>query len=259
MTTETAQDLREGGSWSLAQHAKNDVIYALARAALWGARGAGRDALVALRARARRVRPRGRVAAAESRAAQRAHRVPRRGRGATSRASSRAAFTNLGENLGHAVAALDAPPPLLPFDEASRAVLREALAEGRGVVLPSAHLGPWERLAATLVGAGFPLTAIVRESYDPRFDRIVDSAPRARRRRDHRARRSRCRDAHRPHAPLGWRPRHSDGPSHARRIRHRPPARGKRADPRRPRAHRASHGRARRGLDRRTQRRRFSR
>ncbi len=64
---------------------------------------------------------------------------------------------------------------MLPFDEASRAVLRDALAEGRGVVLPSAHLGPWERLASTLVAAGFPLTAIVRESYDPRFDRVVDA------------------------------------------------------------------------------------
>ena len=34
----------------------------------------------------------------------------------------------------------------------ARAVIDEALREGRGVIFASAHLGPWERVAASLVG-----------------------------------------------------------------------------------------------------------
>src|SRR5262249_38848258 len=88
------------------------------------------------------------------------------------RAIARASFSNLGESLARGMSDDD----LLPMDDASRAILRDALHQGRGVVLPSAHLGPWERLAATLAGNGFPLTAVVRESYDPRFDRITTTA-----------------------------------------------------------------------------------
>jgi Kdo2-lipid IVA lauroyltransferase/acyltransferase len=175
MNVASSRDLREGGSWSLAQHAKNDVIWAIATAALFAARRATRGELVRF----------GRALGALVHAAFWPLRATARKnvRVAFPNASpdeiariARAAFANLGENLGHAVASLDEPPPVLPFDEASRAVLRAALAEGRGVVLPSAHLGPWERLASTLVATGFPLTAIVRESYDPRFDRVVDAA-----------------------------------------------------------------------------------
>ena len=56
----------------------------------------------------------------------------------------------------------------------ARALIDEALREGRGVVFASAHLGPWERVAASLVAAGFPLTTIARESYDPRFTRLYE-------------------------------------------------------------------------------------
>ena len=84
----------------------------------------------------------------------------------------RASFVNLGGHLGEVVASLHHAGALLPLDDASRDVLRDALAEGHGVVLPSAHLGPWDRLAATLA-ASFPFSAIVRESYDPRFDDVT--------------------------------------------------------------------------------------
>jgi len=40
------------------------------------------------------------------------------------------------------------------------------------VVFASAHLGPWERVAASLVAAGYPLVALARESYDPRFSEL---------------------------------------------------------------------------------------
>ena len=167
-------DLREGRAWSPAQRAKNELIFAVASAALFVARRISRQSL------ARGGRLLGRVVHAlafglRGRArANLALAFPER-TSAERHALARAAFENLGADLADAVASLDAPLPLLAMDETSRAILRRALDEGRGVVLPSAHLGPWERLAATLVANGFPLTAIVRESYDPRFDRITGS------------------------------------------------------------------------------------
>jgi KDO2-lipid IV(A) lauroyltransferase len=89
----------------------------------------------------------------------------------------RASFVSLGEALGETVALLRSgdrrPPPLAIADEA-RDVLAAAVEAGRGVVFASAHLGPWERVAASLVGAGIPLTTIARESYDPRFSRLYE-------------------------------------------------------------------------------------
>jgi len=63
---------------------------------------------------------------------------------------------------------------VLPFPDAERTVLAEALREGRGVLFVSAHLGPWERVAQTLVASGFPLTTVARESYDPRLTALYD-------------------------------------------------------------------------------------
>ena len=62
----------------------------------------------------------------------------------------------------------------LPFARGALDTLRDALAEGRGMVFSSAHLGPWERVAASLVAAGLPLTAVAREAYDPRLTSIYD-------------------------------------------------------------------------------------
>jgi Kdo2-lipid IVA lauroyltransferase/acyltransferase len=58
----------------------------------------------------------------------------------------------------------------LGLDEASRQTLRRAIEAGRGVVYATAHLGPWERMAALLVEEGFEVATVARESYDPRFD-----------------------------------------------------------------------------------------
>jgi KDO2-lipid IV(A) lauroyltransferase len=172
MTTRvTARDLREGGAWSPLQTLKNDAIWLVASAALFvvqrlsratlirGGRALG--ALVHALASNLRNRARDNVALA----------MPKKTRSEV-HAIARTSFSNLGENLARAWSDRE----LLPMSEASRAVLREALEEGRGVVLPSAHFGPWERLAATLAGNGFPLTAVVRESYDPRFDRVTTAS-----------------------------------------------------------------------------------
>jgi len=167
----TTRDLREGGAWSPLQTLKNDLIWGVASFALFVIARMSKATLVRVgralgaivHALAFRLRDRARRNVALA--------LPERTPSQV-RAIARASFANLGENLARAVSDRD----LLPMDERSRAILRDALEEGRGVVLPSAHLGPWERLAATLAGNGFPLTAVVRESYDPRFDRVTTAA-----------------------------------------------------------------------------------
>jgi KDO2-lipid IV(A) lauroyltransferase len=85
-------------------------------------------------------------------------------------------FVQLGEHLGETIALLRGPEamPPLPLSHEAHALLADARAEGRGVLFASAHLGPWERVAASLVAAGVPLVALARESYDPRFSRLYE-------------------------------------------------------------------------------------
>jgi Kdo2-lipid IVA lauroyltransferase/acyltransferase len=92
------------------------------------------------------------------------------------RALERETFHTLGENLGDAVALLDPrelPSRTLGIDALSRRVLEDALGENRGVVYVTAHLGPWERMAALLAHLGFPISTVARESYDPRFHALI--------------------------------------------------------------------------------------
>jgi KDO2-lipid IV(A) lauroyltransferase len=88
----------------------------------------------------------------------------------------RRAYRELGAILGETVATLDPARPIhpLPFLPGSRECLAEAIEEGRGVLFASAHLGPWERVAASLMLAGVPLTVVAREPYDPRLRRVYD-------------------------------------------------------------------------------------
>jgi KDO2-lipid IV(A) lauroyltransferase len=84
---------------------------------------------------------------------------------------TRASFRRLGACLGDAlVAASGRVLPVLPFAAGGERVLRAAIAEGRGVLLVSAHLGPWEQVASSLVAHGVPLVAVTRGAYDPRLD-----------------------------------------------------------------------------------------
>lgn len=86
---------------------------------------------------------------------------------------ARRAFLELGTLLGDTIALWKGDDVRLDFVPGAREVLTAARAEGRGVVLVTAHLGPWERLAAALVAAGFPLTTPVRTSYDPRLEALL--------------------------------------------------------------------------------------
>jgi len=169
------RDLRERGRWTLAQRAKNDVLYVAIEAALG----------IATRVPPRLIHHAGRAIAACAHAlvpsAKRIARANvRRAFPELSerdvRALVRRNYRRLGERLAEAVASIDGSRGLepVPFGPGALETLQDALAEGRGMVFASAHLGPWERVAATLVGAGLPLTAIAREPYDPRLTPIYD-------------------------------------------------------------------------------------
>lgn len=159
-------------SWTPAQRLKNDVLYGLVVAALAVTRWLPAGALVAggraLGALVHRLAPGlRRLALANATrvlgSAEAAAVVPR-------------AYRELGALLGEALAMLDprhAPVPL-PFAPGAEACLAGAIAEGRGVVFASAHLGPWERVAATLVAAGFPVTVVARAPYDPRLAGVYE-------------------------------------------------------------------------------------
>jgi KDO2-lipid IV(A) lauroyltransferase len=93
------------------------------------------------------------------------------------------AFVRAGVVLADMLALLDPAERAdrtLELDPASRATFRSALAEGRGVVFVSAHLGSWERMAAVLAADGFPVHTVARASYDPRLTAIYERIRRPR-------------------------------------------------------------------------------
>jgi KDO2-lipid IV(A) lauroyltransferase len=170
-----ARDVREGGRWSLAQRAKNDVLWLLVAGAVatlgrlsprvLRAAGVGLGRLAHLViSPARRLAERN-VALAFPELDPQAR-----------RALVARSYRTLGGYLGDAVAMLDPRRPVraLPFAEGARATLDDAVAEGHGVLFASAHLGPWERVAATLVQCELPFTAVAREAYDPRLTRLYE-------------------------------------------------------------------------------------
>jgi len=58
----------------------------------------------------------------------------------------------------------------------SRAVIDDALAQGRGLVAVTGHIGNWELLAQVVAAAGYPCHTIAKPLYDPRLTRWVDGA-----------------------------------------------------------------------------------
>jgi KDO2-lipid IV(A) lauroyltransferase len=52
--------------------------------------------------------------------------------------------------------------------------MTEALSQGRGVVILTAHFGNWEWMAARLVQAGLPLAAIAQTQPGPGLDRLLN-------------------------------------------------------------------------------------
>jgi Kdo2-lipid IVA lauroyltransferase/acyltransferase len=159
-------DLREGGRWTARQRIKNDLLYALVMLAV---RVAARLPIAFTRALGRAL-----GCAAWALVPSLRRRAEENLARAGIDLASRSAFVAMGDLLGATVASLERPLDPLPLLPGARACLDAALAEGRGVVFASAHLGPWERVAASLVGAGVPLTVVAREPYDPRFQSLYD-------------------------------------------------------------------------------------
>jgi KDO2-lipid IV(A) lauroyltransferase len=168
-------DVRLGGIWTPLQRTKNDALWLLASLALSAVRPLPLSALRRL-GRALGLAAHALASAARDTARSNVARVfPRLG-ARERQALVRLCFATLGESLGETVALLrpERPLPPLPLSMGAARLLAEAIAEGRGVVFASAHLGPWERVAASLVSAGIPLVTLARESYDPRFSRLYE-------------------------------------------------------------------------------------
>ena len=175
--TAASHDIREGGSWTAPQTVKNQLLYVAATAGLVALTPFARLPAAWIRQLGRML---GRVLHAVGLGRQHTRDnlarafpdMPLQAR----RALSRRVYAEFGGYLGDTLALLARPDASLPipFETGSREVLEEASAPGQGVIFASAHLGPWEHVAGSLVQHGFPLTTIARETYDPRFMRIYD-------------------------------------------------------------------------------------
>ncbi len=166
-------DLREGGTWSFRQSLKNGALYVVARALLAAlgplprawliAAGRGLGAVLHATLGSARGMAMGNLSVLEN--------LNEKARAALVQRT----FRVLGEHLGDTVdlygkATLS---HVFPLEEGSKDTLEAARAEGRGVVFASAHFGPWERVAASLVRAGVPLVTLAREAYDPRLTAVL--------------------------------------------------------------------------------------
>ncbi|HEX3593823.1 MAG TPA: lysophospholipid acyltransferase family protein [Polyangiaceae bacterium] len=173
-----ALDRRFGGTWTRAQALKNRAIRIFVQALLFAVDRMPRAMLVALGATAGRV-----ARALDSDALTRA----RARTAAASTASSDDVASDCFVNAGRALATCALlrrdgvrAGECVSLSDESRAVLLRALSAGRGAIVLSAHVGPFEMIPARLVEAGFAPSIVVRESYDPLLDPVVD---------DHRRRR----------------------------------------------------------------------
>jgi Kdo2-lipid IVA lauroyltransferase/acyltransferase len=168
-----ASSARAGEVWTTGQRVKNDAIHVVLRVALrcadrtparWLlALGRALGWITHLTCGSLRDRARENLALA----------LP----GRPSAELARASFVRAGENLARCLLLRRPEVHALDFvhvPEDSRAVLTATLAEGRGAVFVSAHLGPFELLAAALAELGLHPAVVVRESYDARLDPLVD-------------------------------------------------------------------------------------
>lgn len=64
--------------------------------------------------------------------------------------------------------------PEVYLSASSQTALAEALAEKRGVIFVTGHIGNWELMALTLARLGYPISTIAKESYDSRFTALIE-------------------------------------------------------------------------------------
>jgi KDO2-lipid IV(A) lauroyltransferase len=166
-------DRRLGQAWTRRQALKNWALRGLVRALLRAVDRLPASLLVSLGATLGLV---ARYALPSARATARA-RVRAYSKEPLGLEVADACFANAGRNL--ALCALLRRPGVRAEDivsvpGASLDVLTRALSRGRGAVVVSAHIGPFEAIPARLVELGFSPTVLVRESYDPGLDEVVD-------------------------------------------------------------------------------------
>ena len=167
-----SRDLREGGRWTFWQELKNTILYRLVRMLLWLVDSLPEAQLLELgrflghswyvfdaRARAR--------ALGRAKHCRQLFCAP---------STVRQSFICAGENL--ALCLLLRRPGVcaqafVSVSEAAARTLAGPVAR-RPTIVVSAHLGPFEMLAARVAELGLRPAVVVRESYDVRLDPLVD-------------------------------------------------------------------------------------
>lgn len=93
---------------------------------------------------------------------------------------ARQAFVNLGRSAAECVVMPRLRPQLCTdravagFTPGSAETLAGAVAEGRGVLFVTGHLGNWELMAAAVARLA-PVSVLFKPSYDPRFTRLIQA------------------------------------------------------------------------------------
>ena len=95
------------------------------------------------------------------------------------RVLARRSFQHLGMNLAEVCVLLFRPRSvaLARLELAGHEHIDKAAAEGKGVLLLSAHLGNWELFAAAHALTSFELSVVVRPLDDPLLHRLASAAP----------------------------------------------------------------------------------
>jgi KDO2-lipid IV(A) lauroyltransferase len=90
---------------------------------------------------------------------------------------ARRSFAHLGRSVAEtALADRLSIDELVALDPASEAVAREAVAQGKGVVVVTAHVGNWELFARRSAALGLPIGTVAREAQDPRLTKLLEGA-----------------------------------------------------------------------------------
>jgi len=76
-------------------------------------------------------------------------------------------------NLGRAAVEALQPDTRVELSPEDEALLREAQAQGKGVVLVTAHIDNWELFARRIAALGLPCGTVAREAQDPRLTEVL--------------------------------------------------------------------------------------
>lgn len=155
------QRLRKQNRWSYRQRLKNDLLYGLMRLGFAAARVLPLRGLLRLLGC---LAPLIFVNSARRARTQLAAILP----DVDAVIITRRMFVHFAESLWELSRLHRSVPEL---DDAARRVLDDTLAEGKGAVVISGHIGNWEILGQAIAAAGYPIASIAKPSYDPRVTR----------------------------------------------------------------------------------------